>query len=63
MKYLRQFAIILLISLAGELLSYLLPLPIPASIYGIVILFAGILWPMTFPWFSKQKPLKNKEEE
>lgn len=31
--------------------------------YGIVILFAGILWPMTFPWFSKQKPLKHKEEE
>lgn len=40
MKYLRQFAIILLISLAGELLSYLLPLPIPASIYGILLLFA-----------------------
>ena len=39
MKILKQLAIILAISLAGELLSSVLPLPIPASIYGIVILF------------------------
>ena len=30
--------IIALIALLGELLSFLIPLPIPASIYGIVIL-------------------------
>ena len=30
--------IIALIALIGELLSFLIPLPIPASIYGIVIL-------------------------
>ena len=35
---LRQFAIILTISLIGEALSFLIPLPIPASIYGILIL-------------------------
>ncbi|MDO4516230.1 MAG: CidA/LrgA family protein [Bacillota bacterium] len=40
MKYLKQFGIILAISCLGELLSLVLPLPIPASIYGIVILFA-----------------------
>lgn len=40
MKILKQLAIILSISLAGEVLSAVLPLPIPASIYGIVILFA-----------------------
>lgn len=40
MKYLRQFSIILLISLVGEALSFLIPLPIPASIYGIALLFA-----------------------
>ena len=40
MKILKQLAIILAISLAGEMLSSVLPLPIPASIYGIVILFA-----------------------
>ncbi len=39
MKYLKQFSIILAISLAGEILNYLIPLRIPASIYGIVILF------------------------
>ena len=43
MKYIRQFLIILAISLAGELLNYFLPLPIPASIYGMAILFAGLM--------------------
>ena len=41
MKYIKQFSIILLISFLGEALHALLPLPIPASIYGIVLLFAG----------------------
>ena len=40
MKYLKQFGIILAISFAGELLNKILSLPIPASIYGLVILFA-----------------------
>lgn len=39
MKYLKQFAIILAISFAGELLHSFIPLPIPASIYGIIIMF------------------------
>ena len=39
MKYLRQFMIILLVSFVGELLKYAIPLPVPASIYGLVILF------------------------
>ena len=43
MKYVRQFLIILAISLAGEILKYILPLPIPASIYGMAILFAGLM--------------------
>ena len=38
MKYLRQFAIIIGISLIGEVLRYVIPLPIPASIYGLVIM-------------------------
>lgn len=38
MQYLKQFMIIALIALIGEILSFLIPLPIPASIYGIVIL-------------------------
>lgn len=42
MKYVKQFLIILLISFVGELLKYLIPLPIPASIYGLVILFLAL---------------------
>lgn len=39
MKYISQFAIIIAISLIGELLNRFIPLPIPASIYGMTILF------------------------
>lgn len=42
MKYVKQFGIILLLSLIGEILHAIIPLPIPASIYGIVILLAGL---------------------
>lgn len=49
MKYIKQTGIILLISFAGELLHYFIPLPVPASIYGLVImlvlLISGILKP------------------
>ena len=38
MKYLRQLLIILGITFVGELLNYLLPLPIPASIYGLALM-------------------------
>ena len=38
MKILKQFGIILLITFLGEGLKSLLPLPIPASIYGMVIM-------------------------
>lgn len=43
MKYVRQFMLILMISFCGELLKYLLPLPIPASVYGFILLLAGLL--------------------
>lgn len=43
MKYLKQFLIILAISLIGEILKAVLPLPIPASIYGMVLLFIALL--------------------
>ena len=42
MKYIKQFAIIAAFSFAGEVLHAVIPLPIPASIYGIVLLFAGL---------------------
>ena len=43
MKYLKQFLLILCITFVGELVKYVLPLPIPASIYGLIILFVGLL--------------------
>ena len=42
MKYLLQFLIIVAISFLGELLHYFISLPIPASIYGIILLFAAL---------------------
>ena len=42
MKYLRQFAIILFISLLGELLRILIPLPIPTSVYGLVLMLVAL---------------------
>ena len=43
MKYIKQFMIIIVISFVGELLNHFLPFPIPASIYGMVILFIGLV--------------------
>ena len=42
MKYLKQLLIILAFSLVGEALQALIPLPIPAAIYGIVLLLIAL---------------------
>ena len=42
MKYARQFAIILVVSMIGEILNRIVPLPIPASIYGLILMFAAL---------------------
>ena len=42
MKFVRQFMIILTISFVGELLHALLTLPVPASIYGLVLMLIGL---------------------
>lgn len=39
MKYIKQFSIIALMTFVGEVLNLLIPLPVPASIYGMVLLF------------------------
>ena len=39
MRIIKQFLIILFISFIGEILNQLLPFPIPASIYGMTIMF------------------------
>ena len=43
MKNIGQLFIILLISFAGELLNTLLPLPIPASVYGLILMLIALL--------------------
>ena len=42
MRYLSQFLIILGFTLTGETLHHLVPLPIPASVYGLVLLFLAL---------------------
>lgn len=39
MKYLHQALILAAITFAAEIIKYLLPLPIPVSIYGLILLF------------------------
>lgn len=39
MKFVLQFAIIITVSFAGEILNHVIPLPVPASIYGLVLMF------------------------
>ncbi|MCI8531787.1 MAG: CidA/LrgA family protein [Lachnospiraceae bacterium] len=43
MKYIRQFLWILLFSFAGELLKFVIPLPVPASIYGLLLLLLALV--------------------
>lgn len=42
MKYIKQFGIIMGISFAGEMLRFLLPFPMPASIYGLLLMFGAL---------------------
>ena len=42
MRYVIQLFIIICFSFAGELLHRVLPFPIPASIYGIILLFSAL---------------------
>ena len=43
MNYLKQFLIILTICLIGEILHAMIPLPIPASIYGLVLMLICLI--------------------
>lgn len=54
MNYLKQFLIIISISFIGEILNYYISLPIPASIYSLVI--------MLFCLITKIIPLKSVKE-
>ena len=43
MKYLKQVLIILAFTGLGEALACLIPLPIPAAIYGLVLMLCALL--------------------
>lgn len=42
MKYIKQFAVIALMTFLGEILNLMIPLPVPASIYGMLLLFLSL---------------------
>ena len=42
-RYIKQFAIILAVTCVGEILKYFIPLPIPASIYGLVLMLVLLM--------------------
>lgn len=43
MNYIKQFLIILGVTFLGEILKAVLPLPVPASIYGMLILLIALM--------------------
>ena len=42
MKFVFQFLVIMVFAFLGELLHLLIPLPVPSSIYGIILLFLAL---------------------
>jgi len=42
LKYIKQFLIIIFISFLGEILNLLIPLPVPATVWGMCLMFAAL---------------------
>lgn len=42
MKYIKQFTILVTVCFIGEILHRLIPLPVPANIYGLVLMFCAL---------------------
>ncbi|MBE5869167.1 MAG: CidA/LrgA family protein [Lachnospiraceae bacterium] len=43
MKYIKQLLIILFVSFIAEIMEYLIPLPVSASVYGLVLMLLGLM--------------------
>ena len=43
LKFLRQIGLIFLFSLLGEVCRFVIPLPIPASVYGMIFLCSALM--------------------
>ncbi|MBD5460000.1 MAG: CidA/LrgA family protein [Lachnospiraceae bacterium] len=54
MKYVKQLMIILAVSFAAEAMEYLIPLPVTASVYGLLLMLAALT--------THVIPLKKVEE-
>ncbi len=54
MKFIRQLSIILSISFVAEVMEYLIPIPVAASIYGLILMLLGLV--------TKVIPLHKVEE-
>ena len=54
MRLVKQFTILVIVCFIGEILHELIPLPVPASIYGLVLMFAALQ--------TKLMPLEAVEE-
>ncbi len=53
MKYIKQMSIIFTISLIAEVMEFLIPLPIAASVYGLILMLIGL--------FTKLIPIEKVE--
>ncbi|MBQ7955963.1 MAG: CidA/LrgA family protein [Lachnospiraceae bacterium] len=43
MKYIKQLLIILLVSFIAEAMEYFIPLPVAASVYGLILMLLGLM--------------------
>lgn len=43
MKYIKQLLIILLVSFIAEAMEYFIPLPVAASVYGLILMLVGLM--------------------
>lgn len=44
MKYVKQFLIILFMALLGSFLNWIIPLPIPGTVWGMLLMFFALLF-------------------
>ncbi len=63
MKLLRQFSIILLFSFLGEIVYLFLPLPIPASVCGLLITLLTTVIVMAVTGRVTQRLIRKEREK
>lgn len=43
MKFIKQLSVIMAVSFVAELMEYLIPIPVAASVYGLVLMLIGLM--------------------